>query len=97
MQPLALELDRELDHLCDRLPEPFRGWLRDLLRASAWRRVPAGLALIVGGVLSFLPVLGIWMRPLGLVLVAKDVPILHGPSARALAWIRRRFPSRRKP
>jgi len=91
----ALHLDRELDRLCDRLPEPFRSWLSKLSRGSAWRRVPAGLALIAGGVFSFLPVLGIWMLPLGVVLLAKDIPFLRRPSARMLLWARRKLPSRK--
>ena len=43
------------------------------------RRVPpglrlvAGLLLIVGGVLGFLPVLGFWMIPLGIGVAALDV------------------------
>ena len=36
-------------------------------------RLPIGLLLIAGGVFSFLPGLGIWMLPLGLMLVAEDV------------------------
>jgi hypothetical protein len=48
------------------------------------RRVPpglrlvAGLLLILGGVLGFLPVLGFWMIPLGLGVAALDVkPLLQ--------------------
>lgn len=43
------------------------------------RRVPpglrlvAGLLLIVGGILGFLPVLGFWMIPLGIAVAALDV------------------------
>lgn len=31
-----------------------------------------GLALILGGILWFLPILGIWMIPLGLLILAPD-------------------------
>ncbi len=82
------DLDQELERLSERLPRPLDGWLQALHSGSAWRRVPAGGALIVGGVFSFLPVLGIWMLPLGVVLLAKDVPPLRRPCARILAWTR---------
>ncbi|WP_436641413.1 hypothetical protein [Microbaculum sp. FT89] len=40
-------------------------------------RLGAGLALIVGGVLGFLPVLGFWMIPLGLVILSVDMPAVR--------------------
>jgi hypothetical protein len=51
------------------------------LRRDSWFpiRFPVALLLIVGGVFSFLPVLGIWMLPLGLLLLAVDLPVLRGP------------------
>ncbi len=37
-----------------------------------------GLALIVGGVFGFLPVLGFWMIPLGAAIIALDLrPLLR--------------------
>ena len=33
-----------------------------------------GTTLIIGGILGFLPVLGFWMIPLGLVVIFFDVP-----------------------
>ena len=42
-----------------------------------------GLLLIVGGGFGFLPILGFWMLPLGLVLVALDIPPIR---RRLLAW-----------
>jgi hypothetical protein len=38
-----------------------------------------GLLLILGGILSILPGLGTWMLPLGLLLIALDVPFLRKP------------------
>ena len=38
--------------------------------------------LVAGGIFSFLPVLGLWMLPLGLVLFAQDVPVLQKPMAK---------------
>ena len=51
--------------------------------------MPAGVALIGGGVLSFLPVLGIWMLPLGVALLAQDVPVIRRPTAHLLGFINR--------
>jgi len=63
------------------------------------------LLLIVGGLLSFLPVLGLWMLPLGLLLLAEDYPPLQRPLRKGiiaceLAWrrLRRRwYPRSRRP
>jgi hypothetical protein len=51
------------------------------LRSDSWFpvRFPVALILIVGGVFSFLPVLGIWMLPLGSLLLAVDLPVLRAP------------------
>lgn len=49
---------------------------------SRWVRLPAGIVLIVGGVFSILPFLGVWMLPLGLMLIAADVPFPQRPMAR---------------
>lgn len=61
------------------------------LRNKRWRivRLPLALILIVGGVLSILPVLGIWMLPLGLLLLAIDLPFLRGPISVLLIRTRR--------
>jgi len=39
-----------------------------------WLRIPLGLALVIAGLFGFLPVLGFWMAPLGLSLLALDFP-----------------------
>lgn len=36
-------------------------------------RIALGLGLVAGGVLGFLPVLGFWMLPLGLLVLSKDL------------------------
>ena len=55
-------------------------------RRSPLLRVPLGLLLCLGGALWFLPVLGLWMLPLGLLILSEDVPWLR----------RRREPLRRR-
>jgi hypothetical protein len=85
--------ERRLELLIRRLPRRLRGpvrWLRQ--PAARWLRMPAGLLLIVGGVFSILPVLGLWMLPLGLVLLAEDFPPVRRGTDAVLIWIERRRP-----
>lgn len=65
----------------------------EALRSKRWRlvRIPLALFLVLGGILSFLPVLGIWMLPLGLLLLAVDIPFLRGPISVFLIRSRRLF------
>jgi hypothetical protein len=65
-------------------------WLRR--PSSRWARIPAGVLFVIGGVFSILPVLGLWMLPVGLVLLAEDVPPLRRLTDRCLRWIERRRP-----
>jgi hypothetical protein len=86
--------DGRLDRLIDCLPWRFRSpirWLRQ--PSSLWIRMPAGVLLICGGLLGFLPVLGFWMLPLGLVLLADDVPPLRSARAWILDCVERWYPS----
>ena len=81
-----------------RLPARLAGWMRYLRQPqSRLVRIPAAGFLVLGGIFSFLPVLGIWMLPLGLLLVAIDLPRLQPPVMRALQWIERRWLTRREP
>lgn len=68
---------------------PRERWKRSLLhvyqRSTCWgqRHIPSGLRsalgilFLIGGVLGFLPLLGFWMIPLGLGLLALDFPSLR--------------------
>ena len=67
----------------ERLGRAIR-WLRH--PHSRWVRIPAGLLLIVGGIFSVLPGLGIWMLPLGLLFIALDVPFLRKPIGHSTIW-----------
>lgn len=83
-------LNRKLDRFERELPRSIgRGvrWLRE--PSARWVRIPVGLLLIMGGILSILPFLGLWMLPLGLLLLAQDLPFLRRPSRRALLWVER--------
>ena len=85
--------DLRIERLIDRLPRCFRPiihWLRQ--PSSLWIRIPAGVLLTCGGLFGFLPVLGFWMFPLGLILLAEDAPWLRSMRSRILDWIERRHP-----
>lgn len=85
-------LNRRLDRFERELPRSVGRSLRWLRGPSArWIRIPAGLLLILGGIFSILPVLGLWMLPLGLLLLAQDVPFLRRPMRRTLLWMERRW------
>jgi hypothetical protein len=61
-------------------------------RCALWsdRHLPPGIRAVLGvlamacGMLGFLPVLGFWMFPLGVVLLALDIPPLR---RRVLKWL----------
>ena len=85
--------DWRLDALIDRLPKRLRDSVRALRQPSGrWLRIPAGLLLMAGGVLAFLPILGLWMLPIGLALLADDVPLLRSWRSRMLDWVERSHP-----
>ena len=86
--------ERRLRRLLRRLPSRMQAitrWLRK--PASRWARLPAGILLIIGGCLAILPVFGLWMFPLGLMLLADDIPPLRRFRDRALDWLERRRPN----
>lgn len=84
--------DRRFNRQIARLQHALPGLGATLTPGSRLRR-PVALGLILGGMLGFLPVVGFWMLPLGLVLLAVDVPALR-PTA-AAAMIRSRLLGRR--
>jgi uncharacterized membrane protein len=94
--------DRPLQRLLAALPAPVSRAYRWLCQpALIWLRVPLALVLMLGGCLGFLPVLGFWMVPLGLLLLAEDLPFLRRPVLRFLGavqswWDRYRL-KRRQP
>ena len=55
-----------------------------------WVRVGIGGLLVVGGLLGFLPVLGFWMIPLGLLVLSYDLPAVRRWRRRfEVTWLRR--------
>src|SRR5690242_10098224 len=89
----AANREARLDSLIQRLPRRVQATVRWLRRpASRWVRIPAGVLLIFGSLLSILPLFGFWMLPLGMLLLAEDVPWLCRARDRLLDWIERHRP-----
>jgi hypothetical protein len=85
--------ERHLERLIGRLPERLQKIIRWLRRPGLhWVRLVAGVLFIAGSFLSILPIFGIWMLPLGLVLLAEDIPALRRLRDRLLDWIGRHRP-----
>jgi hypothetical protein len=90
---LTAEREARLQRLIRRLPPRMQRSVHWLRRPSSRRlRIPAAVLLILGSFLSLLPVFGVWMLPLGLVLLAEDMPALRRLRGRVLDWVERRRP-----
>jgi hypothetical protein len=84
-------LHRQIDALARAAP-----WGRrtlEKLREKRMRRVrvPVGILMILAGFLGFLPIFGFWMLPLGLLLLAVDLPLLRPAVTSASIRGRRRL------
>jgi hypothetical protein len=90
----APDFNEEARKLQARLPRWAGAALRWGVESSPLVRWPIAIILVFGGFLGFLPILGFWMAPLGLILIAEDLPFLRPPLARLFAWILRRWPER---
>ena len=85
-------LDKAYDELESELPDKVARaihWLRAPQRW--WLRVGAGLLFIAGGVMWFLPVVGLECLPIGLLLIAQDIPFLQKPVGKAMLWCVEKF------
>lgn len=69
-------------------------WLRS--PGSRWVRLPLGVLLIIGGFFGFLPILGFEFIPLGLLLIAQDVPFLREPIGNFTLWLEHKWVKLRK-
>ena len=56
---------------------------------SPWVRISLGSGLCFGGFLGFLPILGFWMLPLGVVLLSYDVPVARRVKRWMMKWWRK--------
>jgi len=83
----------------DRAPQNrsyFNRLRRRVMRFPRWLRTVSGVALILGGILGFLPILGFWMIPLGIVILSYDSPRLRRFRRRFDVRFRREWRARRK-
>ncbi len=49
-------------------------------------RIIVGVLLVIGGLLGFLPILGFWMVPLGLLVLSQDLPYVRRQRRRLTIW-----------
>ena len=77
---------KSVQFLGKRVPVPGHPILRALL----------GVVFVIGGLLGFLPVLGFWMIPLGLLILSIDFPPVRRfrrhLTVRISTWLHRRWP-----
>jgi hypothetical protein len=85
------DFHEEMDRFQNHIPT-WVGLNRLRGERAKWLRVPTGAALIGCGVLGFLPlpIEGIWMLPVGLALLAHDIPTMRRPIARLLHFTNRK-------
>jgi hypothetical protein len=86
--------DRRLQRLAARLPGGLRSTIHWLRRPSArWIRLPSGVLFFIGGtVLVPLPFFGLWMLPVGVALLAEDVPLARQILVRVLDKVEKMRP-----
>jgi hypothetical protein len=89
MSTADARLDRQFERIGRQVPATA-GFLRWVRRPHMHIvRIPLALLLILGGVFSFLPILGLWMLPLGLLVLAVDVPPLKKPVGDSIVRLQR--------
>lgn len=89
-------LDRQFERLQKQVPiaARFLAWVRK--PSVMLVRIPLAFLLILGGIFSFLPILGIWMLPLGLLILALDVPLLERPVGSIIVRLQHWLATRRR-
>ncbi len=68
-----------------------------LVPAHPFLRALLGIAFVIGGIFSFLPILGIWMLPLGLIILSIDSALIRRfrrkSTIRLGRWLLLRWPN----
>lgn len=86
-------LDEAYDELEEQTPDRVARvirWLRN--PKGKWVRLPLGLLIIAANLFGpVVPFLGIEFVPLGLLLIAQDVPPLRKPVADMTLWLERKW------
>jgi hypothetical protein len=88
-----VKLDQAYDELEDQTPDRVARairWLRN--PRGKWVRLPLGIFIVATGLIGpIVPVLGVEFIPLGLLLIAQDVPPLREPVADMTLWLERQW------
>ncbi|WP_156391774.1 MULTISPECIES: hypothetical protein [unclassified Roseateles] len=85
-------LDLAFAQLTDVLPGRAARWLAWLRSPKAiWLRIPAGLLCIAAAAFWFMPIIGIEWLPVGLLLLAEDVPFLRKPVGKLILFLLARW------
>ena len=85
-------LDRAFEGLERETPDTITHilrWVRD--PKSRWIRLPLGILCIIASFFWFLPIVGLEYFPIGLLLIAEDVPFLRRPVARMMLWLEEKW------
>lgn len=85
-------LNEALDELERESPDRVTRIIRWLRKPEARRiRLPLGILCIIASFFWFLPVIGLEYLPIGLLLIAVDVPFLRRPVALFVLWMEDRW------
>jgi hypothetical protein len=91
------ELEKAFDKLERETPDFVTRAISWLHRPEARSvRLPVGIVCIVASFFWFLPVIGIELLPIGLLLIAQDVPVLRRPVGRMTLGVLNRWVRLRK-
>jgi hypothetical protein len=91
------KLEEAFDEIERAAPDSLARTIRWMRRPQARIvRLPLGILCIAGSFFWFLPVLGLWFLPLGLLLIAQDVRFLRRPVGRMTLYLLDRWKHLRK-
>lgn len=80
-----------IDHRSGKLV--LGSWNIPMPRSSVGR-IAVGTGLVAGGTLGFLPILGFWMLPLGVIVLSHDLHGVRRWRRRTVIWWKRRHPKK---
>ncbi|AYD05168.1 4-alpha-glucanotransferase (plasmid) [Neorhizobium sp. NCHU2750] len=90
----AQKLDAIVEKYADKIPRPLGRFVRWMRKPELrWIRLVAGILFVLCGCAGFLPILGFWMVPLGLIILAQDSKWLQRPTLKAIEWLEKKFGS----
>ena len=89
-------LERQFSAIVRASPTIGAAIIRFRDRSSIFLRLSLAILLIIGGLLAFLPIFTIWMFPVGVLLLATDLPFLRPIVSTTIIRLRRRLISFRR-